>query len=182
MEDVLPLQHKADVTMSRGRKIHDEIKPKGRFHVEHWREGKLLNTYDFPNDIVDAGVNALFNIMFDSGTQITAWYIGLISISSYSALSNSDTMASHAGWTEATGYTESTRVSWGAGSASARSITNSSPATFDINATDTIKGVFVTSQNSKSGTTGTLWATALFSADVPVTSGDQLRITYTVSA
>jgi hypothetical protein len=166
------------------RQYIDRLALKGRFRVEHHRDGKLLDTYDFNNDITNEGKNQLFEIMFHDGTQIASasWFIGLISSSGYSALAAADVMNSHGGWTEATGYTQSTRVAWGPGTAASQSITNASPATFDINATATIKGIFVTSNSTKSGTTGKLWATALFSADVPVTSGDQLRVTYTVSA
>lgn len=166
------------------RQFLNRLLLKGKFRVEHVRDGVVLGTYDFLNDITNEGKNTLFDVMFASGTQIasSSWFIGLISSSGYSALAAGDTMASHAGWTEATGYTQSTRVAWGPGSAASQSITNASPATFDINATATIKGIFVTSNSTKSGTTGKLWSTALFSADVPVTSGDQLRVTYTVSA
>jgi hypothetical protein len=166
------------------RQTLDRLLLAGKFKVEHVRDGQVIDTYDFNNDITNEGKNTLFDVMFASGTQIgsASWFIGLISNSGYSALAAGDTMASHSGWTEATGYTQSTRVAWGPGSAASQSITNASPATFDINATATIKGIFVTSNSTKSGTTGKLWSTALFSADVPVTSGDQLRVTYTVSA
>jgi hypothetical protein len=51
-----------------------------------------------------------------------------------------------------------------------------------MNASGTVKGIFITSNNTKSGTSGKLWSTALFSADVPVVNGDQLKITYTLNA
>lgn len=174
----------AHVNVVRGRESKEKCPLQGRFRVELWRDGKCVHGEDVPNDITNAGKNALFEIMFHDGTQIanSAWCIGLISSSGYSALSASDTMASHSGWTEFTSYSESTRVAWGAGAAASQSITNASPATFDITGSGTVKGIFVTSQNTISGTTGTLWSTALFSADVPVSNGDQLRVTYTVSA
>lgn len=162
-----------------------KFKPKGKFRVEHRDNlGNLKGIYDFNNDIVNAGKNDILGVYFSGGTQTASanWAIGLISNSGYSALAAGDTMSSHAGWTEFTGYSQSTRVAWGPGSASSQSVTNASPATFDINATGTVKGIFVVNQNTKGGTTGTLWATALFSADVPVTSGDQLKVTYTVNA
>lgn len=166
------------------RQFFERLGLRGKFAVEHWRDGQKIEQYDIPNDITNEGKNTLFDVMFNSGTQIasSSWFIGLISNSGYSALNAADTMASHSGWTEATGYTQSTRVAWGPGTPASQSITNASPATFDINATATIKGIFVTSNSTKGGTTGKLWSTALFSADVPVTSGDQLRVTYTVSA
>lgn len=184
MQSALKLGHDVSMSMVRNRHLAHDLGFRNPIHVELWRKNvKILETDTF-NDITNVGKNALFEIMFHDGTQIaaSAWCIGLISNSGYSALAAGDTMSSHAGWTEATGYTQSTRVAWGAGAAASQSITNSSPATFDMNATATIKGIFVTSQNTKSGTTGTLWATALFTADVPVSSGDQLRVTYTVAA
>jgi hypothetical protein len=36
-----------------------------------------------------------------------------------------------------------------------------------------VKGIFIVTNNTKGGTTGTLWSTALFSADVPVANGKE---------
>lgn len=165
-------------------RAHAAVGLHGHWQAEHIRDGKVLKKYDFPNDITNQGKNSLFEIMFHDGTQIanSSWFIGLISNSGYSALAAADTMSSHAGWTEFTGYSQGTRVAWGAGAAASQSITNASPATFDITSSGTVKGIFVVSNSTKGGTTGTLWSTALFSADVPVANGDQLRVTYTVSA
>jgi len=121
--------------------------------------------------------------MFNDGTQIanSSWYIALIDNGGFSALSASDTMSSHSGWSEFVTYSQSTRVAWGSGAASGQATTNASPATFDITGSGTIYGIFVTSGSAKSGTSGTLWATAGFASTVPVSNGDQLKITYTVS-
>jgi hypothetical protein len=62
--------------------------------------------------------------------------------------------------------------------------TNSaSPASFNINATATVGGAFLTSNNTKSGTTGTLFSAADFGApgDRSVANGDVLNVTYTLS-
>lgn len=151
--------------------------------IEHYRDGKLFDIYSLHNDITNVGKGYILDTMFFNQTQIasSSWFIGLISNSGYSALAAADTMASHSGWTEFTGYSESTRVAWGPGASSSQSTTNATPATFDINATGTLKGIFVVSNSTKGGTTGTLWATGLFAADVPVSNGDQMKITYTVS-
>jgi hypothetical protein len=182
---MMNLADKATCQMVRNRILEDNFKSlKGKFKIEHYRNGKLLDTYNINNDITNEGKNTILEIMFHDGTQIasSSWFIGLISNSGFSALAAADTMASHSGWTEFTGYSQATRVAWGPGAAASQSITNSTPATFDINATGTVKGIFVTSNSTKSGTTGKLWATALFTADVPVVNGDQLKVTYTVSA
>lgn len=163
---------------------HAQVGLAGNWHAEHIRAGQVIGEYDFPNDIVNQGKNSLFEVYFHDGTPIasSSWFIGLISNSGYSALAAGDTMSSHGGWTEFTGFSQSTRVAWGPGAAASQSITNSSPATFDITSSGTAKGIFVVSNSTKGGTTGTLWSTALFTADVPVSNGDQLRVTYTVSA
>ncbi len=162
----------------------DLFKMHGRYHVEHMRKGRLFDVYEFNNDITNEGKNLIFDVMFNNTTQIAnnSWFIGLINLTSYSALAATDVMASHAGWIELTAYTQSNRVAWGSGAAAAQTVTNSTPATFDLNASNTVKGVFITSSNTKSGTTGKLWSTALFSADVPVVNGDQLKITYTLNS
>lgn len=161
--------------------VKEKVPVKGRFAIEHVRNGKVIATYDIPNGITDVGLNNLLDVAFHSATQITAWYIGIIDNASFSALAAGDTMASHAGWIESTAYSEPVRQTWGAGSPSARSITNASPAVFSINGTATLKGIFVTSVSTKSGTTGTLWSTAAFASNIAVASGDSLRVTYTVS-
>lgn len=159
-----------------------QFHPKGRYFVEHFdKNGRLKGIYDIDNGIVDVGINHLLDVGFDGGTQITTWYTGLVDNSGFSAFSNSDTMASHSGWSESVAYSESNRPEWTAGTPSSRSITNASTVDFSINATVTIKGIFITSDNTKSGTSGTLWSTAAFASNVSAQNGDTLKVTYTLS-
>lgn len=154
---------------------------KGRFKVEHFRDGNKIGEYLLNNGIVDVGIHTLFDVFFRAGTQITTWYLGLIDNSGFTGLSNSDTMSSHSGWSESTIYSNANRPTWNSDAPASRQITNSTTVDFNINASGTIKGIFVTSNNTKGGTSGTLWATALFSSTVTVANGDTLKITYTVS-
>ena len=173
------------VAATKEQVLKDLLNPRGRFVIEHLdKNGKKLGEYEFPNGITNEGKDYILDVMFNDGsaTAQATWCIGLIDNSGYSALAAADVMNSHAGWNEFTTYSEANRVAWGSGAASSQSTTNASPATFNINGSGTVKGVFVTTQNTKSGTTGYLWATALFAADVPVSNGDQLKVTYTVSA
>lgn len=159
----------------------ERLRTKGIFKIQHIRDGKVLSEQDVENSIVDAGMNSILGVSFHADSQITSWYAGLVNNASFSAFSNSDTMPSHAGWIEATGYSESVRQTWGAGAASARSITNATQMTFSINGTATLQGIFITSISTKSGTTGTLLSTAAFTSTISVQNGDSLKITYTVS-
>jgi hypothetical protein len=58
-----------------------------------------------------------------------------------------------------------------------------SPAVFSINATTTVGGAFLISNNTKGGTTGVLFSAADFAApgDRAVVNGDTLNVTITLS-
>lgn len=165
--------------------LRNLINPEGRFVVEHYRKGRLIGKYAMPNGITNEGKDLLLDVMFNDATQIAnnSWFIGLIDNAGGPSVDPTDTMPSHGGWSEFTAFSEGTRVAWGSGAASAQSTTNSTPATFNITgAAATVFGVFIPTNSTKGGTTGDLWATAAFSVPVPVTGGDQLKITYTVSS
>lgn len=166
--------------------------------IEHYREGVLIDTYEFPNGITIQGKNFLENIMFDSGTQITAWYEGLIDAGNSVTLSENDVYAginTSNGWKEFQSYNVSAnatiRATWTPSAASNKAITNPSPMVYDITANGSVYGVFVcggvASANLKADNNNNanacLWATANFtSGNVTVQNGDQLKVTYTVSA
>jgi hypothetical protein len=163
-------------------------KYKGTFNVEcRDRFGNLKWVQNISNGVANAGITDLLEQYFRTGTNRHPWYLGLISSSGYSALAAGDTAASHAGWTESSAYSNANRVAWGPAAAAAvlsvGTISNTTPAAFNINGTVTIKGVFLINENTKGGTTGILWATALFSGgDQAVVNGDTLNVTYTISA
>lgn len=149
--------------------------------VELIRNGQVVWEDITHNGIVDVGINSLLDVTFRNQTQIASWYMGLVDNVGFSAFAAGDTMGSHAGWAESTAYSEATRPQWSPGAASGRAISNGTAVEFSINGTATIKGIFLTSGSAKSGTTGTLWATAAFTSTVPVTNGDVLKVTYTIS-
>lgn len=174
----------AIASVSRGAPLLEpqQFMPKGKYKIEHHNAaGDLLGVYEIPNGIVDVGLNHILETEFNGGTPVTTWYIGLIDNASFSALAAGDTSASHAGWIENSDYDEATRPEWTAGTAAARSITNASTVDFSMNATKTIKGIFIISNATKGGSTGVLWSTAAFGSTVSVNNGDTLKVTYTLS-
>jgi hypothetical protein len=159
-----------------------KFSPRGFFHVKHLnKNGELIGVYKMPNGIVDVGMDMILETMFRAGAQSTTWYIGLVDNAGFTAFNDADTMASHAGWGANGDYVAATRPQWAVNAATGRQITNSSTVDFDINASGTLKGIFIPNENTKGGTSGTLWATASFSATVSVQNGDTLKVTYTVS-
>ena len=141
--------------------------------AEKWREKNK-------NLVTTEGLNHVLSITLDGGTQITTWYVGLAGASTKAA---ADTMSSHSGWAVIAAYSESVRQTLTLGTASAGSIDNSaSKAAFSINGTATVAGAFITSSNTKSGTSGTLYGVVDFSSSRSVISGDTLTVTVTLTA
>ena len=138
-----------------------------------WRER-------FRNLVTTAGGNDLLTQYLKGSSYTAAWYLGLVTNTSFSAFAAGDTSASHAGWTESAAYSNSTRIALSFGTASAKSLA-ASGAVFNINATDTIHGAFVISNSTKSGTTGVLYSAGAFAADRSVLNGDTLTVTPTLS-
>jgi hypothetical protein len=163
----------------------NNFKFRGHFIVEcRDKFGKLKWKESVPNGVTTAGVIDLLEQYFRTGTDRQPFSIGLIDSTSYTGVAAADIMTSHTGWIESTAYSNGTRVAWGPAAAASQSISNSVAAAFNINATATLKGIFAvggTGASTKGATTGNLWATALFSGDQAVASGDTLNITYAVT-
>lgn len=174
---------KVGARMERNRGSESSFNPEGYYTLEQWRDGKLFKTYKLKNGVTNLGKNTILTSFFFNTAPPATWYLGLIDNAGFTALDDiNDVMGSHTGWTESTVYSEVTRPAWGTTAAAAQSITNPTPATFSITGVATLKGIFTVDENTKSGSTGTLWATALFAGDIPVANADILKITYSVNA
>jgi hypothetical protein len=152
--------------------------------VEQWRE-------EFDNVVVTVGKNlALDTFLAGSAYTVTGPFLGLISSASFSAVSATDTMASHSGWLEAGNahlptYSGSRPTAvFNAASAGAKSLT--SALSFSITFSGTVKGGFLVYGSGASATidntSGTLYSAGLFTGgDQPVTTGGTLNVTGTWS-
>lgn len=200
----LTFNQKAKVALGRsgkpGGRANHLVDFRGRFQVEHYRNGLLLARHDFPNGIVNEGKDSIFDVYFDAATQITTWYMLLIDNANFSALAAGDTYdnidQAGNGWDEFKDYTDPgngdstvTRPVWSPDPASGQSISNGTQTNFDITGSGTVKGLGIVGGGAASNTKGdhasdgTLWATALFDqGDTAVVNGDQLKVTYTASA
>jgi hypothetical protein len=144
--------------------------------VEKWRD-------TFPNLVVNSGLQLMNDTFFDGSAYTAAWYLGLITgPSSGTTFAGADTMLSHGGWTEDTAYSNATRpqVVFGSATLADPSVIATTATSFSINGTTTVAGAFLTTDNTKGGTAGTLFSASDFTGgDRLLQSGDTLNVTYT---
>jgi hypothetical protein len=143
-------------------------------------DGNLRWREEVENLVTNVGLNDLLDKYLKGSSYTAAFYVGLKGTGTIAA---ADTMSSHAGWTEDTTYSNSTRPALTLGSVASQSVDNSaSKAAFTINGTTTIYGAFVTTNSTKGGSTGVLYGAADFGASRAVLSGDTLNVTITLTA
>jgi hypothetical protein len=159
----------------------------GRFFMQHFRAGKRIHREWARNGVTDDGINTVLEGIFNSGALSDPWFIGLINSSGFTQLSPTDTMSSHAGWTELTAYdefgTNPGREEYDSAAAATRMVTNTaSPAVFTFNSTNTVRGAFlVDDDGDPTPTVGILLATATFTTPRAVEDDDVITLTYVVS-
>lgn len=170
-----------DAALSCRRGVESSLKFTNVYRFECFdKQGRLKWVEEVKNLVTTEGLNHALDVVFKSGAQLTSWFVGLIDNSGFSAIAAADTLASHAGWTEATGYTGN-RQALTLGTISAGSVDNSaSKAAFPITGTATINGGFVASVAT--GTSGILYGAASFSSPRAVENGDTLNVTATLTA
>ena len=168
--------------------LADSAKASGVYSIQcHDKDGNLKWEAESKNLVVNTGLQDMNAKYFTGSSYTAAWYLGLYGAGASNTPAAGDTMASHAGWTENTTYSNANRptATFGTPTTANPSVaTNSaSPAVFNINGTATVGGAFLTTSNTKGGTTGTLYSAADFSApgDRSVVNGDTLTVTYTLS-
>jgi hypothetical protein len=157
------------------------IRQSGCFDVRCFNpDGSLAWQDRWNNGATSAALNDILSVYFAAGTPKTTWYIGLINNAGFSALASADTMASHAGWTELTDYSESVRQTWTPSAPAGGSVTNTNTPSFtNITNGNVVNGAFLVSDNTKGGTTGVLWATSSNSTPQTLQSGQVLKVNYT---
>ncbi len=184
---------KDQFSFKRDKKLYlptSDIMLAGKYFAWHYREKKsgiprLLEKYEINNGITNVGKNYLFNVAFNSASQIiqSAWAMSLIDGGSTPTLSSNDTMGGHGGWTEFTFYSSGTRVAWGSVTSTAQLVANVTLCQFDITSDGVVSGGFITSANDKGGSTGLLWSTGVFGSPIPVAgSVDSIKLIYQVAA
>lgn len=162
------------------------LKAKGSYIFQHVRDGQVIDEWREDNLVVDEGINHLLDVGLSNGTANPTWYVGLYK-NNYTPIAG-NVMATFGGAGVAnevtTEYSESTRPTWVEAGAVSKSITNTaSPAAFTFTpASTSVYGAFLTSVNTKGGTTGVLFSAVKFSAVRTMLATDVLNVVYTVNA
>lgn len=149
------------------------------------KDGNLKWEEKGSNLVVNTGLQYMVATSLDAGAQTTSWYLGLIQ-GPGATVSGTDTMAA-LGFTEITAYSQVTRPQcvFGTATTANPSVINNTASTaqFDMTGTATVGGSFLTSNDTKGGTIGTLFSGKAFSSpgDRSVVNGDILRVTYSFS-
>jgi len=174
--------------VQKGNGTKEALKGGGIFTVRcHDKDGNLKWENKSHNLVVNVGL-AFVNTTFFKGSGYTAaWYIGIYGPASSNNPSSADTMASHAGWTEVTAYSNVTRpaATFGAATTADPSViaNSAAPAQFLVNASANVGGAFLVNDDTPGGSSGVLFSASDFAApgDRVVQNGDVLSVTYTFS-
>lgn len=188
MNEQAKSQDAVSAAVQSGKGLSEGIRGGGVFTVTCFdKDGNQKWEAKSHNLVVNVGLQDMNTKYFSGSSYTAAWYIGLYGAGASNTPAASDTMSSHAGWTEVTDYSQATRPQCVFGTATTADpsvISNTaSVAVYSINGTTTVGGAFLTSNNTKGGTTGTLFSAADFQSpgDRSVVSGDTLNVTYQFS-
>lgn len=163
--------------------LHETIEFHNHYLVECFdQDGKLKWREEIPNTVVNVGLDDVLTQYFKGAAYTAAHFVGLTD-GTPNPLAG-DTMSSHANWVEVVAYSEATREALTLGTVASQGVDNSATkASFSINGTATVGGAFVSTNNTKSGTTGTLYGVAAFTGgDRSVANGDTVNVTVTLTA
>ena len=170
--------------IGRNTQAAESARAHGRYSVEcRSADGSLKWADQIENLVTTGGKNDALDKYLSGAAYTAAWYMGLLGATGFAGgPALADTSASHGGWIEAQGYSQSARPPAAFSGASAGSKSLASAAVFTISADATIKGCFLISLSTKGGNTGVLYSAGLFSAgDKVVQVGDTLNVSYTAS-
>lgn len=160
-----------------------KLKAGGVFHFDVIRDGKIVDSFEEHNIVVDTGLNYILDAALSNGSQLTTFYVSLFknnrSVQSTDTMSNFASLAGEI--STPTDVDETIRETWTEAGVSAKSITNTAtPAEYNFASDTDVWGAFlVAGSNVIGGTSGTLIAGAKFNAIRSMLAGDVLTVTYT---
>jgi hypothetical protein len=189
----------ASIVLNAGAQANETVGIEGFYEVKcHDKDGNLKWEDLFPNLVNAVGKQLMLDTLLvtASGYTRVGPFLGLINGAS-PTFAASDTMTSHAGWTEFTNYTTGGSAVRGTASFSASTSTGTTPTnvttcaataiTYTITgAGGTVGGCFLVTGSgavsTQSNTGGTLYSAGAFSVAKITTAGDTVSVTYSTTA
>jgi hypothetical protein len=177
--------------------IGDELKITGKFTaICRDAEGNELWREEFSNLLTQTGKALLLDQGLAGSAYTAAEFMGLISSTSFSAISGGDTQASHAGWLEAGSANAPTysgnrgTCAWSAATLSGASAYTATKALsagllFTFTGSGTVEGAFLIGGSGAvatvGDTNGTLYSAGTFSSPQPVIATNTLTVSYSTT-
>jgi len=157
---------------------------RGKFSVEIIKEGKVIDIIEFNNVVTIEGRNHLLKVGVSQEASATNWYMGLIGADITPAESDTASSALGTGGTyqEITAYDETNRPQYVSAFENNAVSNEDNQATFTINDSVTAYGAFITSTAPKNDNSGVLLCAGKFSSAKSLSSGDILKVVYTISS
>jgi len=190
----------ATIALNANAQANETVGLEGFYKVEcRDAAGNLKWEEAFPNLVNEVGKELMFNTLLrTSGTYTTVGpFLGLIGGATPTFGTGTDTMTSHAGWTEFINYTVGGSAVRGTAVFSAATSTGSTPTnvttcaassiTYTITgAGGTVSGCFLVTGsgavNTQSNTGGVLYSAGAFAVAKITTAGDTVSVTYSTTA
>jgi hypothetical protein len=188
----------AEISMQSNVVGSETVGIEGAYHVMcRDAEGNVKWEQEFPNLVNAVGKQLMLDTLLSGSAYTTVGpYLGLISGAS-PTFAASDTMTSHAGWTEFTNYTVSSSAVRGTASFASATSTGTTPTnvtsktataiTYTITgAGGTVGGCFLVTGtgavSTQGSTAGTLYSAGAFATAKVTTAGDTVSVTYSTTA
>jgi hypothetical protein len=188
----------AEISMQSNVVGSETVGIEGAYHVMcRDAEGNVKWEQEFPNLVNAVGKQLMLDTLLSGSAYTTVGpYLGLISGAS-PTFAASDTMTSHAGWTEFTNYTVSSSAVRGTPSFASATSTGTTPTnvtsktataiTYTITgAGGTVGGCFLVTGtgavSTQGSTAGTLYSAGAFATAKVTTAGDTVSVTYSTTA
>ena len=190
----------ATITLNAGAQANEILGIHGHYHVAcRDKDGNLKWEERFPNLVNAVGKELMFDTLLRTSSTYTTVgpFLGLIGGATPTFGTGTDTMTSHAGWTEFTNYTvggsavRGTAV-FGASSSAGSTPTNvttctAAAITYTITgAGGTVSGCFLVTgsgaSSTQSNTGGVLYSAGAFAVAKVTTVGDTVAVTYSTTA
>lgn len=190
----------ATIALNANAQANETVGLEGFYKVEcRDAAGNLKWEEAFPNLVNEVGKELMFNTLLrTSGTYTTVGpFLGLIGGATPTFGTGTDTMTSHAGWTEFINYTVGGSAVRGTAVFSAATSTGSTPTnvttcaasaiTYTITGVGgTVSGCFLVTGsgavNTQSNTGGVLYSAGAFAVAKITTAGDTVSVTYSTTA